>query len=278
LDTHDPALSQPRPANPVTASDEPATASGFFVRHGVTLLMVVIAGALLVYFFLKVEDSIDKLLAGLKVAVGLGVVIFIHELGHFVAAKLCDVHVETFSIGFGPPFLGLCAFKRGETTYKLAWFPLGGYVKMLGEGETEEGSEDDPRSFKNKPVWQRMVIISAGVAMNVLLAVACFIFVYMTHGVNQRRGVIGHVEPGGAAWKKGLTPGTYIAKINGKRTRITKTSCARSSAIAVAKGWNSFTRRTRTVRRPAMKPRSFPLPAKTPNCRCLAFCRARSRC
>src|SRR5207245_10397326 len=92
------------------------------------------------------------------VAAGLGFVIFIHELGHSAVAKWCDVHVETFSIGFGPAIPG-CSFQRGETTYKIAWFPLGGYVKMVGEGTETEEEDDDPRSFRNKPVWQRMAII-----------------------------------------------------------------------------------------------------------------------
>src|SRR6478672_5312238 len=83
------------------------------------------------------------------VAVGLGLVIFIHELGHFLAAKWCDVHVETFSIGFGPALPG-CSYKWGETTYKLALFPLGGYVKMIGEGGENDEEDTDPRSYKNK--------------------------------------------------------------------------------------------------------------------------------
>ena len=104
----------------------------------------------------------------LMVILGLGFVIFIHELGHFLTAKWCDVHVQTFSIGFGPALPG-CSFQRGETTYKIAVLPLGGYVNMVGEGPEADEDEDYPRSFKNKTVGQRMLIISAGVIMNVLL-------------------------------------------------------------------------------------------------------------
>ena len=121
--------------------------------------------------------GLEGMLSIALVAVGLGFVIFIHELGHFAVAKWCDVHVETFSIGFGPAIPG-CSFQRGETTYKIAWFPLGGYVKMVGEGAESEEDEDDPRSFRNKSVWQRMAIISAGVIMNVILAVICFVVVF----------------------------------------------------------------------------------------------------
>lgn len=149
------------------------------------------------------------------VALGLGLVIFVHELGHFLVAKWCDVHVETFSIGFGPPLPG-CVFQRGETTYMLALFPLGGYVKMVGEGTESEEDEDDPRSFKNKSVSQRMAIISAGVIMNVLLAFLCFIVVY-THGRKQPSAAIGEVDTGGAAWQKGIPSGVQLTQIGRDR-------------------------------------------------------------
>ena len=103
----------------------------------------------------------------LKVALGLGFVIFIHELGHFLLAKWNGVKVEKFSIGFGPTLFG---FHRGETEYVLAAIPLGGFVKMLGEGPEDQANKStDPRAYPNKSVWARMAIISAGVIMNVLL-------------------------------------------------------------------------------------------------------------
>src|SRR5205085_7833771 len=114
--------------------------------------------------------------AGL-VVLGLGFVIFIHELGHFATAKWCDVHVQTFSIGFGPALPG-CSWQRGETTYKIAILPLGGYVQMVGEGPEADEEEDYPRSFKNKTVGQRMLIISAGVIMNLLFGALAIIVVY----------------------------------------------------------------------------------------------------
>src|SRR5258707_5328687 len=87
-----------------------------------------------------------------KVALGLGFVIFVHELGYFLVAKWCDVHVTTFSIGFGPALPG-CKFKWGETTYMLALFPLGGYVQMVGQVDGDESDDpdtkEDPRSYKN---------------------------------------------------------------------------------------------------------------------------------
>lgn len=154
-------------------------------------------------------------LAILQVILGLGLVIFIHELGHFLVAKWCDVHVQAFSIGFGPPLPG-CRFQRGETTYLIGCFPLGGYVKMVGEGISTKEGDSDPRSFKNKPVWQRMAIISAGVVMNVLLGFACFTIVFMTHGVERMRTVIDKVEAGSPAWDAGLMTGHVLHQIGDK--------------------------------------------------------------
>ncbi len=148
-----------------------------------------------------------------KVLLGLGLVIFIHELGHFLAAKWCDVHVKTFSLGFGKAIPG-CEFKYGETTYKIGWVPLGGYVAMVGEGEDADNEEadEDPRSFKNKRVSQRMLIISAGVIMNMILAFVCFMIAY-SHGIEERSPIIGSVEAGSPAWQSGIHSDTIIQKI-----------------------------------------------------------------
>ena len=154
-----------------------------------------------------------------KVAVGLGFVIFVHELGHFLLAKWNDVKVEKFSIGFGRTLFG---FRRGETEYVLAAIPLGGFVKMLGEGgEAGEGPPDpeavgDPRSFTNKSVGARMAIISAGVVMNLLLGFACFAYIF-----GQEREVtaakVGSVLANSPAFEAGLRPGDEIVAIDGRR-------------------------------------------------------------
>jgi regulator of sigma E protease len=149
--------------------------------------------------------------AGL-VALGLGFVIFIHELGHFVAAKLCDVHVKTFSIGFGPALPG-CSFKRGETQYMIGALPLGGYVSMVGEGSEADEGEEYPRSYKNKTVGQRMMIISAGVIMNVILGGICFIIVYRLHGVPRPPAVVWRVDSGSPAWQAGIKTGSSITQL-----------------------------------------------------------------
>lgn len=198
------------------APDAPQSLAGWFRQNGVQLAIV----AAIIVVVCSYLHPLDVLLAGL----GLSLIIFIHELGHFVAAKWCDVHVKTFSIGFGPA-LPFCQFRYGETTYKLAMIPLGGYVAMVGEGDTEgdvveaeddpEKADADPRSFKNKPVLQRMLIISAGVIMNVLLGGVCFAVVYL-HGVEEAPAIASSVEPGSGAWRAGLRPGTEIEKINNR--------------------------------------------------------------
>src|SRR5436305_15270810 len=97
----------------------------------------------------------------------IGVMIMIHELGHFWAARFFDVRVEAFSFGFGP---SLYKFRRGETEYRLSAILFGGYVKMAGEQVTDDNI-DDPRSFLAKPRWQRLIIAFAGPFMNIVLAV-----------------------------------------------------------------------------------------------------------
>jgi regulator of sigma E protease len=202
-----PAAAVPDSAAAPAAPQQSPTLGEWFKRNGPSL---VILAALFVFLYLKFDA--DGLWSIVKAALGLGLVIFIHELGHFAVAKWCDVHVETFSIGFGPALPG-CKWVKGETTYMIALFPLGGYVKMVGEGAGSEEGDEDPRSFKNKSVWQRMAIISAGVIMNVILAFVCFIVVFRVQGRSQIPGVAGMVEPGSPAWVQGIPAGAWIHRI-----------------------------------------------------------------
>ncbi|MEK6261110.1 MAG: site-2 protease family protein [Planctomycetota bacterium] len=151
-------------------------------------------------------------------AVGLGLVIFFHEMGHFAVAKWCNVNVERFSIGFGPV---LFSRKWGETEYALSLIPFGGYVKMLGQDDadpsqlTNEEIAEDPRSYLAKNVWQRMAIISAGVTMNIITAVM-FVGGAFALGVDLPPNVIGGTRPGMPAWVAGLKSDDTIEKINGR--------------------------------------------------------------
>jgi regulator of sigma E protease len=159
-------------------------------------------------------ETLNSLLTIAKVALGLGFVIFIHELGHFLLAKWNGVKVEKFSIGFGPTLLG---WRRGETEYVLAALPLGGFVKMLGEGPDEQESKStDPRAYPNKSVSARMAIISAGVIMNLFLSLACFTYRY-TMDRDELSAVLGAVTAGSVAYEAGLRAGDEIVAIDDRR-------------------------------------------------------------
>jgi regulator of sigma E protease len=142
----------------------------------------------------------------------LGVLIFIHELGHFAVAKWLGVKVEKFSIGFGP---SLFARKIGETEYVVAALPLGGFVKMLGEVPGEElSAEDAGRAFNLRPVWQRIAIALAGPVMNLILPVFLVAAILMS-GVPTITSRIGGVLPGSPAERAGLREGDRVVAANG---------------------------------------------------------------
>ncbi|MEZ6067808.1 MAG: RIP metalloprotease RseP [Planctomycetaceae bacterium] len=159
--------------------------------------------------------SLGGFLSLLMVAVGLGMVIFVHELGHFAVAKWCGVEVERFSIGFGPV---LWSRKWGETEYALSAIPLGGYVKMVGQDDLDPGQEtsseiqENPRSYTAKSVPQRMAIISAGVIMNIITGYL-FYTGAMAMGTQVPAGEVGIVQPGMPAWEAGLRPGDKLSRI-----------------------------------------------------------------
>lgn len=145
-----------------------------------------------------------------------GVLVVIHELGHFVAAKLLDVKVLRFSIGYGRP---LVRVTLRETEYQIAAFPIGGYVRILGvEGESDTPRTDAGRSFASRPLWQRLVIVFAGPAANLVLPVIIY-FVFFAGHTMLPAAVIGDVLDGGAAARAGLEPGDRVLEIDGTTMR-----------------------------------------------------------
>jgi len=173
---------------------------------------------------------------------GFGFIVFFHELGHFLAAKWADVKVEQFAVGFGQALFswrsgvgvtwGNTERKMeqlkdaaaaagepppvfGETEYRLNWMPLGGYVKMLGQDDlTPNAGVSDPRAYNMKPVGKRMVIVSAGVVMNLVLALFGF-FALFLHGFKELAPVVGQVECGSPAQVAGLKAGDRIISLDG---------------------------------------------------------------
>src|SRR6185436_5644950 len=143
----------------------------------------------------------------------LGIIIIIHELGHFLVAKLFKIKVETFSVGFGPRLIG---YRYGDTDYRISAFPLGGYVKMAGEnvGDSVTGA---PHEFLSKPKWQRFLVASAGPIMNMILAVGLLtgLFMYGTEVPEFSEGdaIVGGVEAGSASETAGLKTGDRIVSI-----------------------------------------------------------------
>ena len=183
----------------------------------------------------------------LMVIIGFGAVVLIHELGHFIAAKSVGIKVEEFAIGMGAILAGLSkqenglqlrllptivtdnthnpkliftlpllGGKGGETEYQVRLLPLGGFVKMLGQEDMgADQVSDDPRSFGNKAVWQRAIVVSAGVIMNLISGAIAFMIVFAA-GVDLPPAIVGDTIPGSPAEQAGLLPGDEILKINGK--------------------------------------------------------------
>jgi regulator of sigma E protease len=147
-------------------------------------------------------------------ALVLGVMILVHEWGHYIAAKLLGVRVETFAIGFGPRLVG---FKKNGTDYRIALLPLGGYVKMAGENPFE-GRSGDAGEFMSHPRWHRFIIAAAGPFMNFVLAIALLTAVFMVHYEHayyeDQPAVIGWVGDDSPAAKAGIQAGDRIVRID----------------------------------------------------------------
>ncbi len=175
-------------------------------------------------------DVMSVLTTVLALIVVLGVLVFVHEAGHFIAAKWAGIYVYRFSLGLGSPIPWL-TFRRGETEYSVSWLPLGGYVKMasreedVGSSSLEGGRPDlvvpPDRMFESKPIWKRMVVILAGVTMNALFAWGVYTYLIAKNGrpidpTTQVGRVMDEVLPPEAAALKQIKPGTRIVSVNGR--------------------------------------------------------------
>jgi regulator of sigma E protease len=177
----------------------------------------------------------------------LGALIFFHELGHFVVAKLSGVRVLTFSIGFGP---ALVRWKRGDTEYRLAAIPLGGYVRMFGDEPDSSVPEEERRfAFNYAPLWRRTAIVVAGPVTNLLLPFVVFFGLFLTQA-ELLPSYVGAVKEGGPAWQGGIRAGDTISAVDGQEIKywwemeeLINASAGREVEIAVTRGPESFTTR-----------------------------------
>ena len=143
------------------------------------------------------------------VIIGVGLLIFVHELGHFLVAKKVGVRVYAFSLGFGPAIIRK---QIGETDYRISLIPLGGYVKLAGE-QREDSNTGEDWEFMSKKPWQRASVLVAGVTCNTILAFIAFIIAFRV-GVPFITAEIGQTLPGGPAWEAGIRPGDKIVRID----------------------------------------------------------------
>jgi len=216
------------------------------------IITLVIAAAVWFLFFRdpgSFASSIPVIINILIVAIGFGVVIMIHEFGHFIVAKIGGIKVEAFSIGFPPTFIGIQKrendirfrllpkffpkntddpdddgiiftipgkHKPSDTEYKIGLLPFGGFVKMLGQEDTGAVEDsDDPRSYANKPVSTRIAVVASGVVFNAISAVIIFMVVFLI-GVDLMPAVVGQVRPNSPAQIAGIKPQDRIIEINGE--------------------------------------------------------------
>jgi regulator of sigma E protease len=150
----------------------------------------------------------------------LSVVILVHELGHFLAAKFTGIKVEEFGLGYPPRIFGK---KFGETIYSLNLLPFGGFVRMFGEQEADTEGSKNPRAFFNKSKKQRSLVILAGVVMNLLLAVVCFSFIYSVAGIPEEVDyiMVDGISANSPAEQAGINPMDRILSINGQKMQKT---------------------------------------------------------
>lgn len=142
----------------------------------------------------------------------IGILVFIHEFGHFIVARLCGVGVNVFSLGFGPKIVKKTI---GRTEYCISAIPLGGYVKMVGEDPGSEVSpEEKELSFTHKKIWQKSLIVAAGPVFNFLLAIVIFFMLYQVFGVYLVKPIVGKVMPDSPAMSAGIKAGDVIKEIN----------------------------------------------------------------
>jgi regulator of sigma E protease len=161
------------------------------------------------------------LLYAIPFLVALVVIVFVHEFGHFLVARWCNVDIEAFSIGFGKEIVGWV--DRKGTRWKICWIPLGGYVKFAGDANVasmpqtvEDRANLPPSNFHAKPVWQRAAVVAAGPIANFLLAIIIFAVAYGSYGVPHSEPRVDEIVAGSVAERAGFRVGDYVREIDGR--------------------------------------------------------------
>jgi len=179
----------------------------------------------------------------------LGILIFVHELGHFIFAKALGIKVLKFSLGFGPKLIGK---QYGDTEYLLSAFPLGGYVKMLGQSDTPDEEEviteaDKHRAYNFQPIWKRFSVVFSGPLFNLFFAVLIFFLVFM-NGVPYMLAEVGAITPDSPAARQGIMKGDRIIEVGGKRinrwdemTEIIHNQPGKELTIGIDRGGSALT-------------------------------------
>ena len=143
----------------------------------------------------------------------LGILVAVHEFGHFMAARLTGIEVMEFAIGMGPKIVGWTG-KQG-TKFSLRWIPFGGFCAFFGEDDVEGKAKDDPRAYNKQPAWKRMITVAMGPVMNFVLALVVAVIFCWSCGVMTVYPAIGSVEEGGPAQLAGIRPNDYVLTLNG---------------------------------------------------------------
>jgi regulator of sigma E protease len=177
--------------------------------------------------------------------IGLALLIILHEGGHFIAARLCGMRVERFSIGFGN---ALVSFKRGDTVYQIAPIPLGGFVQITGMNPHEEFDHEDPYVYPNRPRWMRFLVLAAGPAANYLTAIIIGFIILVSYGQYTGTTTVDEIVPGSAAQAAGLQAGDIVAGVGtnavSKPTDVTQAvrgSAGAALEVKVIRGANPVT-------------------------------------
>ena len=166
----------------------------------------------------------------------LGILITVHEFGHYIFARMTGIEVMEFAIGFGPKIVGWTG--KSGTKFALRCIPLGGYCAFYGEDDVEGKATNDPRAFGKQPVWKRMLSVLMGPGMNFLLPLVVLVLYFWIGGVTGTEALVADVEQGGPAYTAGLQAGDIILDVNGTAPNPENASQSLTELINASQGTN----------------------------------------